>query len=156
MKGAVIMNTMSKWWASTVMSLSALGAAILSSAPAKANCGVVDSHLIATSANTWYQSVDYCANGTVAALNYQVAFANGSSFGYAINNTTSFNVSGGSHSFNDRACVWCANTYNPVCGSWAGLQTQTGNLPATFPPSSFATCPTGDSAFQGRADVIVY
>jgi hypothetical protein len=154
------MNTKSKW-ASTIFSVSALGAAILLSAPAKANCypsgagGGVDT-VTATQYSTWTYGNDYCnteAGNGAADVQYAVAYANNSSFGntgFAVTYPYSYSNFGGTHQYRDATCVLCANVGWQCDPSYTAWQTASGN---TFPPSSSAGCPYGDGASQAEGFV---
>ncbi len=132
------MNTMKKW-ASTLAGASALGAALLTSGSAKANCGDGED-IQATSANTWVQAADYCAGGgNYAYVNYEADYdPTFFGTGFGANQATSFSTSNGA-SFYIAAEVHCSD---------GGYYYNTGDYVqfTTAPQEVIAWCPSGKTA----------
>jgi hypothetical protein len=152
------MNTMNKV-ASARFGVAALGAALLTSGPAKASCDQCcdqTQYLVGTSPNQAYYAYDQCGknDGSFSYLSYSVAFIPHSSggpmsgYGFGSNQIEAYFSQGPTNSgYYDGVFLNCANE-GWIDSGWQGPFYQVFVPPGGgYPPSAFKFCNnSGDAA----------
>jgi hypothetical protein len=147
------MNKLNRWTIQT-LGVSAIGAALLTSGPAKANCNVVQ-YTLATTAFQQYPASDSCQRvGGQALLDYEVSYLSIIP-GSGINYISQYAYSGPNSGYYDGVFAFCANV-GWINSGWTANQSSAGSPPpGGYPPSSFAQCPNGDTAEEAEGYVYV-
>jgi hypothetical protein len=150
-----MMNT--KKMANAIASIALVGAALLTSGPARAVCNAWTSVTASTYGHPQYQTAT-CTSGS---YNESAYFAAGLGTYAGVNAIVSYAESNGARGYYVDNWLWCPYDGPQGTGAWheygvAGPYHSAGNSPPVAPPSQVVYCDNSSPAGQDQAYVYVW